>query len=291
MCTISSFRSIENKHDMYSGKGCMKKFCEFLRDHAMKMINFKQKKMKLLTKEQQESYEHSKIFYICKEKFENKDLKDKKCRKVRDHCHYTGEYRCAAHSMCNLKYSVPKKILIAFHNGSNYDSHFIIKELAEELKKQFTCLGENTEKYITFTIAIEKEVTRIDKNEEEITKNISYILQFIDSARFMASSLSNLVNNLSEEIHKVKCKFGHDHKNCETCGIKYKYFDCFLEYTNFKDYLIEYKCLCCSKSYRRKFDEKLKKQFFNIYKFSNHDNNKFILLLRKGVYPYEYMDD
>ena len=49
----------------------------------------------------------------------------------------------------------------------------------------------------------------------------------------MASSLSNLVNNLSEEIHKIKCKYEHDHKKCETCRIKYKYCDCFLEYTNF----------------------------------------------------------
>ena len=81
----------------------------------------------------------------------------------------------------------------------------MIKKLPEEFKKQFTCLGENTEKYITFTVPIEKEVTRIDKNGEEITKNISYILQFIDSARFMASSLSNLVHNLSEIIHKIKC--------------------------------------------------------------------------------------
>ena len=57
MSTISSFRSIENKHDVYRGKDCMKKFCEFLREHAIKIINFKKKKMKLLSKEQQESYE------------------------------------------------------------------------------------------------------------------------------------------------------------------------------------------------------------------------------------------
>ena len=99
-----------------------------------------------------------------------------------------------------------KKIPIVFHNGSNYDYHFIIKELAEEFKKQFTCLGENTEKYIIFTVPIEKEVTRVDKNGEEVTKNTYYILQFIDSARFMTSSLSNLVNNLSEGIHTIKCK-------------------------------------------------------------------------------------
>ena len=127
MSTISSSRTIENKHDAYRGKDCLKKFCEFLKKHAMKRTNFKKKKMKFLTKEQQESYENAKICYICKEKLENKYLKDKKYRKVRDNCHYTGEYRRAAHSICNLKYSVPKKIPIVFHNGSNYDYHFIIK--------------------------------------------------------------------------------------------------------------------------------------------------------------------
>ena len=80
-------------------------------------------------------------------------------------------------------------------------------------------------------------------------------------------------------------------KKCETCGTKYKYCDCFLEYTNFKDNLREHKCFCCNKSYQQKFDEKLKEIFFNTYRFSNHENNKFILLLRKSVYPYEYMDD
>ena len=78
---------------------------------------------------------------------------------------------------------------------------------------------------------------------------MSYILQHIDRARFMASSPSNLVNNLSEGIHRIKCKFRYNDKKCETSEIKYKYCDCFLEYMNFKDDVIEYKCLCCNKSY------------------------------------------
>ena len=78
MSTISLFRSIENKHDVYRGKDFMKRFSEYLRKHAMTMINFKKKKIKLLTKEQQESYENVQICYICEEKFENKYLKDKK---------------------------------------------------------------------------------------------------------------------------------------------------------------------------------------------------------------------
>ena len=58
------------------------------------------------------------------------------------------------------------------------------------------------------------------KNGKEITKNLSHMIQFIDSARYMASSLSNLVNNLSKGIDRIKCKFGHDNKQCETFGIK-----------------------------------------------------------------------
>ena len=76
------------------------------------------------------------------------------------------------HSTFNLKYSISKKISIAFHNGSNYNYHFIKKRLEEAFEKQFTCLGENTEKYITFTVPIEKEITRTDKNGEKIRKYI-----------------------------------------------------------------------------------------------------------------------
>ena len=85
MPAITSYRSIENKHDVYRGKDCKKKFCESLKEHTMKIIIFKMKKMDFLTKEKQESYENANICYICKEKFENKYLKDKKHRKVRDH--------------------------------------------------------------------------------------------------------------------------------------------------------------------------------------------------------------
>ena len=102
----------------------------------------------------------------------------------------------------------------------------------------------------------------------------------------MASLLSNLVNNLAQEIHKIKCKCGHDNKKCETCGIKYNDCKCCLEYTIFKDDLVECKFLCCNRTYQKTFDGNLKKRYFNTYTFSSRDINKFILLLRKGAYPY-----
>ena len=104
----------------------------------------------------------------------------------------------------------------------------------------------------------------------------------------MGSSLSNLVNNFSEGIYRMNCS---DDKKCETCGIKCKFCDCFLECTNFKEDLIEYKCSCCNKNYQHKFDEKLMERFYNTYKFSDNNNNKFISLFRKGVYSNKYMDD
>ena len=80
----------------------------------------------------------------------------------------------------------------------------------------------------------------------------------------MASSLSNLVNNLSDGIHRIKCKVVKNvtGKKCETYVIKYKYCHCFLEYMSFKDNLIEYKCLCCNKTYQHKLDKKLKGTIF-----------------------------
>ena len=103
-------------------------------------MKFKKKKMKLLPNEQQKSHENGKFCYICKEKFEGK------YGKVRNHYHYTGKHKGAAHSICNLKYSTPKEISIIFYNGFNYDYYFIIKRLAGEFERQFACLGEDTEK-------------------------------------------------------------------------------------------------------------------------------------------------
>ena len=72
----------------------------------------------------------------------------------KDHCHYTGKYRGAAQDICNLRYKIPKEILVLFYNGSTYDYHFIFKELAKEFEEELECLEKNAEKYITFSVAI-----------------------------------------------------------------------------------------------------------------------------------------
>ena len=209
-----SFDESKNKISNYRGDDCMKKFCKDLREHSTKIINYEKKKMISLTTEEKVHYIKQKVCYICKKEFNNND-NDKKQQKVRDHCHYTGKYRGAAHNICNLRYKIPKEIPVVFHNGSTYDYHFIIKELAKEFEGNFECLGENTEKYITFSVPIRK---KIDNKDLEIIYKIKFIdsyrfmssslskkIKFIDSYRFMSSSLSKLVDSLSEGIHNNKC--------------------------------------------------------------------------------------
>ena len=123
----------------------MKKFCKDLREHATKIINYEKKDMIPLTKKEEKHHSQQKVCYICKKESDTDDG-DKKHHKVKDHCHYTGKYRGAAHNICNLRDKIPKEIPIVFHNGSTYDYHFIIKELVKEFDGNFECLRENTEK-------------------------------------------------------------------------------------------------------------------------------------------------
>ena len=184
--THCSFDELKNKLNYYRGKDCMKKFSNDLREHASKIIDYEKKKMIPLTTEEKIYHNKQKICYICKKEFSNNE---KNNYKVRDNCHYMGKYRGAAHNICNLRYKVPKEIPIVFHNGSIYAYHFIIKELVKEFEGNFECLGKNTEKYITFSVSIKK---KIENKDLEIT----YKIKFIDSYRFMASSLSKLADNL-----------------------------------------------------------------------------------------------
>ena len=181
----------------------MKNFCLGLKKHVTKIINHKKKEMTSLTKEEEYKHEKEKLCYMYRKLF-SANNKNKKYRKVKDHCHYTGKYRGTAHSICNLRCNIPREVLVVFHNGCTYDYHFIIKELAKEFKVELECLGENTEKYITFSVPIKKETIKINKDGKYETIEILYKIKFINGFRFMSTSLSNLANNLSEGVHNDK---------------------------------------------------------------------------------------
>ena len=206
----------------------------------------------------------------CKRKF-CADINDKSeykvYHKVRDHCHYTGKFRGAAHNICNLRYRMQREIPVVLHNVSNYDYHLIIKELAEKFKGNIDCLGENTEKYITFSVPLKKEIK--DK------KLVTYKLRFINSSRFMSTLLASLVDNLS--------KVGNT--NCKKCMERHKIISQY-QYIKHKNNKLIYKCKQCDKLYSKPISV-LSKKFPSIH---NKNLDKFLLLLRKGVYPYEYMD-
>ena len=112
------------------GKDCMEKFCKDLKNHEIKTINYEKRKKILITFEENKCYKKQNVCYISKKGFSTDD-QNKKYHKARDLCHQTGKYREAAHDISNLRYKTPKEIPIVFQNGSTFDYHFIIKELAK----------------------------------------------------------------------------------------------------------------------------------------------------------------
>ena len=93
------------------------------------------------TEKELKLYQDSIVCYFCRKEFTQKLAKDKNHRKVRYCCYFIGKYRVAAHNICNLTFNVPNKISVVFHNGENYNYHFIMVLLANEFKDQFECLG------------------------------------------------------------------------------------------------------------------------------------------------------
>ena len=97
--THCSFDTTKNKLDYYRGKNCMKNFCQDLREHATKIINYEKKEMIPLTKEEKNMHNEQKVYCICKKRFSTDDNNKNNNHKVKVHCHYTGKYRDAAHDI------------------------------------------------------------------------------------------------------------------------------------------------------------------------------------------------
>ena len=215
----------------YRGTDCIEKFVKSIKLICSIIINTKQTLHKQLTRKQTYEYNKRDKYIVCKNFF-----KDNKHKNVK-YCYFTGEYIGALHKYCDKKVI---EVPVAFHNGSNYNYHFIIKELAKKVDG-LVCIGENSEKYITFKATI-------NINETE-TK-----LKFIDTFRFTSNSLDTLVNNLTELNKCKKCN-----KECNN-------------YIKVKN-TVKYSCNECKKvSY--KFTNNLINKCSNVYSICNGDLDK-----------------
>ena len=170
-------------------ENAMDVFIKWLEEDVKAIAKIKPKEM-IFTEEDRKQFNKSKICWICDE-----PLKDDK---VRDHCHYTGRYRGPAHNSCNLKYRKPKFLPVVFHNLTGYDSHLFIKKLGSDNDKEnIDCIPNNEEKYISFSKTVKVGEYK-DKKTGEV-RNKTFKIRFIDSFKFMASSLEALVNNLPKD--------------------------------------------------------------------------------------------
>ena len=196
-----------------------------------------------LTPEEQKAFRHATTCWICEEALVKDQSQEdyKKKQPVRDHCHFTGEYRGAAHSLCNLQFRKPMFTPILFHNLSGYDSHLFIKNLGKTEGK-IDCIPNNEERYISFSKDIKVFNDTDKKTGDAVYK--SHTMRFIDSFKFMSSSLDRLTSNLTA------CG------ECDSCGLG----DC------------------------------LKPTTKRLRETSKICGEKVRLLVRKGVYPYDYMD-
>ena len=189
-CIRSEFAygNVKNPVAQYRGANCVQRFCEHIVTEAQCLYrSYPEKPMDPLTKAQMKEHSRASTCHICFGPFKSSD------RKVRDHCHHSSKYRGAAHSLCNLQYKIPSYIPAVLHNISGCDVHLFISKLSKYGSKMGV-IGKNTDDHISFSLKIEVGV-RIDKARVE--RPIEIDLRFIDSTRFMCSSLDSPVNNLT----------------------------------------------------------------------------------------------
>ncbi|GBN06597.1 hypothetical protein AVEN_226359-1 [Araneus ventricosus] len=222
----------------YRGSDAIKKFISMLTEDTLeieKFIKAKTKKyesIKSMIDFDKNHYKRTNICHICENEI-LKDSPDDENKKVIDHCHLTGKYRGPAHNICNLNYKIPKFIPVKIHNLTGYDSHLFIKELGFDTSKIDT-IPNTEEKYISFS------------------KRIGGMkLRFIDSFKFMSSSLDDLSKNLRKMPENELSKYPPKIRQ--------------MKYINY-----------------------LKSKFRETS--LDFPDDKLDLITRKGVYPYDYMN-
>ena len=183
-------------------KDAMDVFIQWLEEDVKEIANIPDVGM-IFTEEDEKQFNNTTKCWICKGEFDDTaDEKGyKKNEKVRDHCHYTGRFRGAAHSSCNLKYKKPKNIPVFFHNLTGYVSHLFVKKLGSSNEKEnIDCIPNNEEKYISFSKNIKVGEYKDDKTGKIRDKTFKII--FKDSFKFLPTSLDTLVNNLPKDAFK-----------------------------------------------------------------------------------------
>ena len=191
-CVYSKFayREAKDPLKLYRGKDCLEKSCDYIRQEAHRLYHmFPEKPMDPLTKKQWKKYNKMSRCHICFKQFGD----SKKGPKVHDHYHYTGRYRRPAHRNCNLMYKIPSYIPIVFYNLLGYDTHLFIRELGRYSRDTMKVIAKNKEDYISFSVevAVEKYVDKKGNEKEKLIE-----LRFIDSFKFMSSTLDSLTRNL-----------------------------------------------------------------------------------------------
>ena len=246
------------------------KFVESIEKDVNRIYNkiLKFKKDKIENQEDIDHFNSATTCHICGEELDGD--------KVWDHCHITGKYRGAAHNSCNIKYEVPKFIPVLFHNLAGYDSHLFIKKLAytessdqRSMPGELNCIPSNEEKYISFSKKIKvDELINKDGKPQEVKRE----LRFIDSYKFMGSSLKDLTDNLVKDLCNECSRL--DAKTCKADCLDRKGDKC----------KCKPNCKECANRRSKKGDE-MCKSLNLIYSGEKRD-----LLLRKGVYPYDWVD-
>ena len=174
-------------------------FVEMLeRDIKRIQEKFDFSKKMIFSPKDKDDFEKARVCWICQKEFGSE-------KKVRDHCHFTGKYRGAAHVKCNLQFKKPKFTPVIFHNLSGYDAHLFVKNLGKS-EGNIKCIPNNEEKYISFSKDI---VVGEYKNKKGEKVEVKHEIRFLDSFKFMASSLESLVGNLGlEKLIQTKKEFG-----------------------------------------------------------------------------------
>ena len=184
----------------YTGGDAAQKFVDMLEEDIREITSIPDKKM-IFGKEEVEQFHKQTRCWICNEKI----VDDVENCKVRDHCYFTGRFRGATHRICNLKYRKPYFTPMVFHNLGAYDSPLFVKNLGFS-EGNIDCIPNNEENILTSPKKKEKQVgsyTKKVKDEKgetkEETKLLHHQIRFIDSFKFMATSLDKLVNNLYKD--------------------------------------------------------------------------------------------